>query len=220
MDNAKPRVGLRGYRVADPARAAARRAAVIAAAAHVFANKGYQVATMEDIAQEMGVSKGVLYYQFRGKEEVFTEIMVVAISEALRLLNETTSHGGSPIDRLRDGIRELIAFNLEETTPGYYSKLVDGNLRGISGPNREEIRTLQRAYQRVIVDLIREGQAAGLFDVRDASVAAMHVLTAANGVSKWFVPGRRLSAGEVADEVSDQLIRGILAGHRHDDTPG
>jgi AcrR family transcriptional regulator len=184
----------------------------------VFAKKGYQAATVDDIAREMGVSKGVVYYQFRSKEEVFAEIMVTAISEALRLLKQTTSKSGSPADRLRDGIRELIAFNLEETTPGYYSKMVVGNLRAISTPSREAIRTFERDYQRVVVDLIREGQAAGVFDVHNPSVTAMNILTAANGVSNWFVPGRSVSASEVADEVSDQLIRGILA-KRHAISP-
>jgi AcrR family transcriptional regulator len=211
-------VGLRGNRVADAGRAATRRAAVIKAAARVFSQKGYQAATVDDIAREMGVSKGVVYYQFRSKEDVFAEIMVTAISEALRLLKQTTRKSGSPADRLRNGIRELIAFNLEETTPGYYSKMVVGNLRAISAAGREAIRTLERDYQRVVVDLIREGQAAGVFDVQNPSVTAMNILTAANGVSNWFVPGRPANASEVADEVSAQLIRGILA-KRHTGSP-
>jgi AcrR family transcriptional regulator len=216
MNDPEPPVGLRGYRVTDAARAAERRAAVIRAAARVFSEKGYRDATMDDVAQEMGVSKGVVYYQFRSKEEVFTQIMVTAISEAMRHLNETISGGGSPVDRLRAGVRGLITFNLDEGTPGYYSKLVIGNLSGISPPNRAAIRKLERAYQRVVVDLIRESQAAGLFDVRSPSVTAKNILTAANGVSNWFVSGRSESASAVADQVSDQLIRGILAEeHAH-----
>jgi AcrR family transcriptional regulator len=218
MDNGVPKVGLRGYRVVDAARSAERRATVIRAAARVFSTKGYHAATMDDISQQMGVSKGVLYYQFRSKEDVFTEIMVTATSEALRLLNQAIGGGGSAVDRLRNGIRGQIAFNLDDTTPGYDSILVSGNLGFISASSREAIRTLQRDFQHAVVDLIREGQADGVFDVRDASVAAMNILTAANGVPHWFVAGRSLSADEVADEVSEQLVRGILA-KEHADCP-
>ncbi|MBA4181056.1 MAG: hypothetical protein C0506_10750 [Anaerolinea sp.] len=207
----EPEVGLRGYRVMDAARTAGRRAAVIQAAARVFSEKSYYAATMDDIAQEMGVSKGVVYYQFRSKEEVFTEILVTAISEALRRLNETVAGSGSPAERLRAAIRELITFNLDEATPNHTAMMVIGNIRGLSAPSREAVRKLQRAYQRTVADLIREGQAAGLFDVADPSVTAMNILTAANGVSNWFVPGRSVSEDEVADDVSLQLIRGILS---------
>ncbi len=97
-------VGLRGYRVVDAARSARRRTQVLEAGARVFSRKTYGTATMDDIAQELGVSKGVVYYQFRSKEDIFREIIVTAISEALRRLIATDARGGSPDERLREAI--------------------------------------------------------------------------------------------------------------------
>ncbi|MEO6042433.1 MAG: TetR/AcrR family transcriptional regulator [Tepidiformaceae bacterium] len=207
----EPDVGLRGYRVVDAARSAGRRAAIIQAAANVFSKKGYHAATMDDIAQEMGVSKGVLYYQFRSKEEVFTEILVTAISEAHRRLKATIGRLDGSTARLQEGIRELISFNLDEATPNHAAMRVVGNVSGISAPSRDIIRELQRAFQRVVIDLVREGSEVGEFDVEHPSVTAMNILTAADGVSNWFVAGRSASAEQVAAEVSEQLVRGILA---------
>ncbi len=205
-------VGLRGYRIVDPARDARRRSGIVRAAARVFSSRSFDSATMDDIAQELGVSKGVLYYQFRSKEEVFTEILVLAISEALRRLEVTVATSGSPLDRLREALRELIAFNLDEETPNHGAMLIIGNIRSLSPSRRETIRALQRAYQNVVIGLIREGTAAGLFDVADPRVAAMNMLNAANGVSTWFVRDRDVNANEVAEQVSGQLVRGIAAG--------
>jgi len=204
-------VGLRGHRVMDAERRAEQRRAIIRAAARVFTRESYYTATMDDIAQELGVSKGVLYYQFRSKEDVFREILVIAISEALRRLVATNARGGSAAGRLREGMRELIAYNLDEDTPNYSAMMVIGSARALSGENRERVRDLQRQYQNFVAEIIREGVRDGEFAAPNAHVAAMNILAGANGVSNWFVAGRAVDAAGVADQVSEQLVRGILA---------
>ena len=47
---------------------------IIEAAAKVFAEKGYHQATMDDVAKELGVSKGALYSYFKSKEDILREI--------------------------------------------------------------------------------------------------------------------------------------------------
>jgi len=209
--NVEAEVGLRGYRVVDAARSAGRRQAVLRAAATVFSRKSYEGATVDDIAAELGVSKGVVYYQFRSKEEIFTEILVTAIGEALRRLRATNSLGGPPEERLRAGIRELVAYNLDEETTNYYAMMVIGNVRALSGDNRQSVRRLQLEYQRLVMEIIEEGVALGGFTVEDVHVVAMTILTAANGVSNWFRPNHSSNADAVASEVSNQLVRGILS---------
>ncbi len=205
------KIGLRGHRVMDAGRREEQRRAIIRAAARVFTRQSYYTATMDDIAQELGVSKGVLYYQFRSKEDVFREILVTAISEALRRLEATNARGGPAPARLREGLRELIAYNLDEDTPNYSAMMVIGSARALSGENRERVRELQRRFQRRVMEMIREGVAEGLFDVPDVRIAALNILTGANDVSNWFVAGRAVDAAAVAEQVSEQLVRGILA---------
>lgn len=204
-------VGLRGYRVVDAARSARRRTQVLEAGARVFSRKTYGTATMDDIAQELGVSKGVVYYQFRSKEDIFREIIVTAISEALRRLIATDARGGSPDERLREAMCELITYNLDDGTPNYYAMMVIGAISVLSDDNREQVRKLQRQYQGIVTRIIEEGVQAGVFDVPDSHITAMSILTAANGVSNWFVRGRSADATQVAQQVSDQQVRGILA---------
>lgn len=50
------------------------RKAIVEAAATVFAQKGYNDATMDDIAKELGVSKGAVYQYFSSKDELFQEL--------------------------------------------------------------------------------------------------------------------------------------------------
>ena len=76
-------VGWRGHRMQSVARTEGRRRDILLAAARVFARDGYVDATLDDVATQMGVTKGVIYYYFPRKEAIFTEIRATAIREAI-----------------------------------------------------------------------------------------------------------------------------------------
>ena len=60
----------------DPALAGERRVQILAAARHVFTQKGYQGATMSDVAAAAGLGKGTLYWYWRSKEDLLHELML------------------------------------------------------------------------------------------------------------------------------------------------
>src|SRR3712207_4671013 len=101
-------IGLRGHRVQNAERAEGRRRDILLAAARVFARDGYATATLDDVAAQMGVTKGVIYYYFRGKEEIFTEIRATAIREAIERLEAIIARGDPPEVTLRAAIRDLV----------------------------------------------------------------------------------------------------------------
>ncbi len=166
---------------------------------------------MNDIAQELGVSKGVLYYQFRSKEEVFLEILSTAIGDALHRLRIIKAESTAPHTCLRDVIRDLVRYNLDDSTPNYAAMLVIDDIEALSPEGRNVIRELQRDYRDEFADILRDGVRLGIFDIPDITISAMNILTAANRVSRWFRKGHSSTAGDVADQLGDQLVRGIMA---------
>src|SRR3954470_2792170 len=54
---------------------AARTSALLAAAAETFAARGYEAATMDEIAERVGLSKGALYYRYKTKEDLFLALV-------------------------------------------------------------------------------------------------------------------------------------------------
>jgi AcrR family transcriptional regulator len=210
-DDDQPEFGMRGYRVVDPERSAERRAAILRAGAKVFSEKGYDRATIADIAQDLGVSKGVVYYLFRSKEEVLVEIMVESHMEARRRVEDVNARGGPPDVRLRVALHEIIDFTLDDSTKSRSMMLVLGSLDMLSLRNREHILTLRREGQRLFTDMIEEGQRDGSFIAGEPHVFAQTIVTAALGVSRWFRSGRAADAEQVAEQVSDQLLRSVLA---------
>ncbi|WP_454295860.1 ScbR family autoregulator-binding transcription factor [Salana multivorans] len=78
--------------MAKQARALATRRAVVEAAASVFVRKGYAAASIADIAEEAGVTKGALYFHFASKELLAAAVMEVQ-QEANRDLQERLAGG-------------------------------------------------------------------------------------------------------------------------------
>src|SRR5215216_1595141 len=103
------KVGLRGHRVQNAERAEGRRREILLAAARVFARDGYANATLDGVAAQMGVTKGVIYYYFRSKEEIYTEIRATAIREAIERLEAIVARGEPPEVTIKAAIDDLVS---------------------------------------------------------------------------------------------------------------
>jgi AcrR family transcriptional regulator len=146
-------------------RAKQRDAAALAlmeAAERVIAEKGYEGATMQDIALRAGCAAGTTYLYFPGKEELFHAIVtrhVVAVAEQTRAALGTKTRA---IARLQDCIEVLVRYfnDHRDFFRIFYSALPGGrahvrsNLRGAALDAFEESRKLQ-------IEVVREGQREG-----------------------------------------------------------
>ena len=91
-------------------RSAATRAALVTAARPLFADKGYAAVGTDEVARAAGVTRGALYHQFAGKEELFAAVFEQVEAEisdgiAAGLL----AGGGDPARVLHDGIDAWLA---------------------------------------------------------------------------------------------------------------
>ena len=64
-----------------------RRRRILEAARKVFARKGFAATRMIDVAEEASVGKGTLYEHFRGKEDLFTTLVLTVARESLETLS-------------------------------------------------------------------------------------------------------------------------------------
>ena len=80
----------------QPERRAQTRARLLKAAGAIFAKRGYHDATLDEIAQRAGVSKGALYYNFASKEDLFLTLLSERLGERLE---ETGGPGPETAER-------------------------------------------------------------------------------------------------------------------------
>lgn len=79
---------------------AQRRQAILAAAEQVFLGKGYQLATVDDIAERCQLSVGALYRYFSSKSDIMLTLMEERLGRTPDLLERLTAHVGDPWEQI------------------------------------------------------------------------------------------------------------------------
>lgn len=188
------------------AKIAEKKREILVAASRVFRAKGLHGTGMRDIAAELGMTVGNLYYYFENKHELLAFCQEDAL-DGLRALAASVrslpERADSKLYRLIVGHVEL----LNEGTPGSLAHL---EVEALEGEWRAAAVAGRDAYERAVQALIDEGVAARVFRSTDSKVAALALLGAMNWTVKWFRPEGSKTAGEIGAEFAEVLVRGLL----------
>src|ERR1700754_5048275 len=114
----KPAPG-RGGRAAAPAPASSkapkkRDREVLEAAARVFYERGYSDASVQDVADELGILKGSLYHYIDTKEDLLFRLLQETHDEIYEILEQVSAMEGlDPLQRLEIYIRRQVEYNID-----------------------------------------------------------------------------------------------------------
>ncbi len=194
----------------------AKTGAILRAAAQVFAELGYEAATMEAIAERAGVGKGTVYEYFRNKQELFFGVFDDYIAGMERVARESIA---APATGAAAGIRQVIHSMLVMGVEGReLFPLVFEFWSASASPDRQaRVTTLLRdsyaRFRTLIAEQIRKGQAGGEFErSADASRIAAALVGALDGLflQAWFDPA--LDPVSMGDDFVGTLLRGLARG--------
>lgn len=194
----------------ESARVLARKHEILAAASRVFRRRGLQGTGMREIAEELGMAVGNLYYYFEDKEALLAFCQEQALDGLLAIAREVES-----LDLRADAKLYLLivghVVHLNEVIPGSLAHL---EVEALHGKRRHEIQSRRDAYEQVYRRLLAEGSAAGIFrslDGNAAKVASFAILGAVSWTVKWFRDDGGERARAIGREFAELLIRGLLA---------
>ncbi|MEX0767495.1 MAG: TetR/AcrR family transcriptional regulator [Microthrixaceae bacterium] len=184
-----------------------RRAQIIAFATHEFAEKGYHLTSVADIVDGLGVGKGVFYWYFSSKEELFVEIMRNSQRGMRRRQQEAITDVDDPVRRIELGIRAGVLWLAEHN-----------DLRKLFEFARTEttFREAMRIGQAVLVSdaqvHLEEAIKEGRIPDRDPEALAFAILGVSNQLTGVFIDGRGEDPEVVADLVVSFCRDGIGVG--------
>lgn len=184
-----------------------RDAEVLAAAADVFYERGYASATVQDVADSLGMLKGSLYYYIDSKEDLLYLLMEEiheGVGEMLATIQaEEDLSALQQLERYARATIEYNARNLKKISVYYH----DIDLLG--GARREEIVSWRRSHEDQITDLIRQAQAEGdaVEDI-DPKLLTNCLFATVIWMYRWYRPGRGVSV----DDISETCGRFVLGG--------
>lgn len=177
------------------------------AALRLFAQHGYAAVSMRQIAAEVGVQAGALYLYTPDKQTLLFDLMR-AHMEVLLATWDVSPQASDPLEKLEQFTRFHIAFHLDRSDAVFVSYM---ELRNLSQANFEVIEALRRSYEDRLEAILKDGQAAGVFNVPDTKLATMAVIAMLTGVTTWFREGGRLSRARVEAIYWDMVRKAVGA---------
>ena len=189
------------------------RQAIIAAALHVFSQRGYAATRLDDIGQEAGVTRGAVYWHFKTKAELYTVILSEAYAQLDAIL--TTAWQNAPT--FTEGVRRVILSYFQHAQENstfraalemslFKTELTEELVEGLHQKQmgiRESIAGLRQ--------LIISGQEAGEFRrTFNPEWVALSCLSLLHGtVELWLVDTSAFSLSDAAPDLAALFLQSI-----------
>jgi AcrR family transcriptional regulator len=183
-------------------------------AARLFRDRGYDATSMQEIADEMGILKGSVYHYVRTKEDLLWMVVEPPLRELVDTARRILEDESIPVvDRLGQAM-EAHARSFEVHYPHMFV-ITRENGETLSPKRREEFDAMRDEYFKIWRAAVLQGRRSGeLRDDTDVRNTVQAIFGMLNWMSRWFTPGRRSSAGDVARDFATILARGIATSSR------
>ena len=169
---------------------------VLESATRLFTEKGYEAASVRDLAAELEIRPSSLYHHFPGKQHIlFAICMRMQTDFNAEVVPELVANR-PPDEAIASAVRRQVLF-------GHRRKgEVVVNIRerrSLPADQLAQVNGLRREYRDTMARVIDDGCDQGVFRVGDPKLAAMAIVDMINGLPHWFKPRDEQDLERVAD---------------------
>lgn len=185
-----------------------RRQEIADIAARVFAERGYHGTSVSDLVSATGLQRGGLYHYINGKEELLSLVHHRFIEPLLEESRAVLAEGEPPDKTLR-----MLMHVLLKIVEQYRNQVTVflREWRNIKDHKAwEAIASARKEYEDIVLGVLKRGSDEGMFSVPDQKMAGMALLGMINYTYQWFDPGGRVSADELADQMTSIFLHGVM----------
>lgn len=186
-------------------RRAAKRLALLHAAARMFNARGYHATSLDDVAASVGVTKPTIYHYLGNKEQVLLECMTIGLAQLQDAAAEARDRPGRAIDRLRAFLVRYAQVNMAD----FGQCVIRTGDELLSPAGLERMRDLKRPIDAALRAMIAEGIAEGSIAPHDVKLLAFTIAGALNWPARWYDAAGERSAAELAEAMVAMLAAGF-----------
>ena len=180
--------------------------AVLSASSALFARKGFERATIRDVAQATGISLAGLYYYFKSKEELLFLIQFRAFDTICEKLKEIIQNETDPQTCLYSMIEmhfEYFIRNMNDL------KICSREIESLKGEFYKTVAEKRKEYFELAQSIFEKISDKSGDSSADSRLAALYLFGTLNWIYQWYKPGRYPEAKELASQLSSIYLRGF-----------
>ena len=176
-------------------------------AARVFYEKGYDRASIRDIAKQAEMSLAGLYYYFRSEELLYL-VQKQVFSYLLKDVREKLESVADPVERLKVFIRNHLSYFIENIVE---MKVLSHEYECLKGDLHAEIADLRREYFQVAEGIVEEISKSRKTNAVDPRTAVLSLFGMMNWLYTWYRPDVDKGPDGVAGKMTTLFLDGLVA---------
>lgn len=184
-----------------------KRLEILRSAAVAFRRRGYHGASVDEIARELRMTKGNLYYYFKDKEELLYFCHDYSLGLLLDLLKKVEKSKATPGEKLRTLITAFVHMIIDEL----HGIALTLDLQALSPPLLRKIIAKRDKFDRGMRRVLKEGIRQREFRAGDPKLLTFAILGSVNWIPRWFNPAGSARSAEIATAFADYFLAGLAA---------
>jgi AcrR family transcriptional regulator len=178
---------------------------VVATAARLFAQRGYQATSMQDLTEATGLAAGGLYHYIGSKEQLLIRICDELLEPLLARAREIVARA-APADAQ---LHELLRLWLAHVATHQDHMVVFAQERHAieREPQWREVRRQRKAFEKILDDVLARGEQDGTMAFADRGLTLRALLGMVNHTATWLRPRGRLSTEQIADGYCELVLK-------------
>lgn len=201
----KPLRARTSARKGSQSKPATRLEEVLQSAANIFFAKGFHATSIEDVARDVGMLKGSLYYYIKSKDDLLFQLLLAGIEDGDAFIARQIDVSGDPVEQLERAVRAQIDYIIQNKVPfGLFLHEFDS----LSGKRQHKLISVMSRYNSRFVELVRRGQQQGKLIDGEPWLIVNGILGMCNWLYRWY-DTEQVSGPE---QVKQVFLRMILSG--------
>lgn len=174
------------------------REEIYEAAAMLFRRKGYTGTSMQDIADEVGILKGSIYYHFSSKDEIFREVLNRGIEPVLKGAESLIRENLDVQEKMRTFIYNHVNYIIEHNNS---LVLFFQEREKLPSSHMQFYLEKRNRYEELLCEILKEGVEEGIFPHVDVKLTCFSIFGMCNWIIQWYDPYGPKSPEEIIEHM-------------------
>lgn len=181
---------------------------ILSGAAVLFARKGFENTSINEIGAACGLAKPTLYHYFRDKDSIYAGIVLTVLRELCEAVEDDVAKVSGAEQQLHIYMLSHSGF-FEERYAEYVAAQLGYRSLSVPADRRMALRYRDR-HESNLRRIIEKGISDGVFWRVDVATCSRLVLSSLNWMVRWYKPGGPQRATEIADAYYELILNGIV----------